>query len=177
MTTLEHSIAQLIERGAELPLLPKNTWMEALSEDILAMDSRELASEDAPEWAADAMKSALLLWNDDLHASHDISQQLEESTGSLLHGMMHRREGDFSNASYWYQGVGDHPIFPALLEKSKAVYPEIFAEQTTWNAPQFIQLVNQATSEKDAVLIATCQRVQQIEMHLIVDYIASLSVS
>ena len=52
--------------------------------------------------AAHALKSGLLLWNDDLEASHTISQQLHDDTGSYWHGIMHRREPDHSNAKYLF---------------------------------------------------------------------------
>lgn len=57
-----------------------------------------------PELAA-----ALWLYVDDLESSHAVSQGIDTPTGSCLHAMMHRREGDFGNARHWYQKVGVHP--------------------------------------------------------------------
>ena len=54
--------------------------------------------------------SALWLRNDFLDESHQISQSIETATGSYWHGIMHRREPDFSNAKYWFRRVGSHPI-------------------------------------------------------------------
>ncbi|MEM6691357.1 MAG: hypothetical protein AAF664_18160 [Planctomycetota bacterium] len=53
-----------------------------------------------------AIRSAVLLVAGELDASHDISQSLHDSLGSYLHGIMHRREGDFSNAKYWFARAG-----------------------------------------------------------------------
>lgn len=60
------------------------------------------------------LQSAALLWHDDLDGSHEISQGIQTVDGSFLHGIMHRREPDNSNAKYWFRRVGDHPSFPAL---------------------------------------------------------------
>jgi hypothetical protein len=50
----------------------------------------------------------------DIERSHSISQNIENLEGSFLHGMMHRREGDFSNAKYWFRRVGNHPVIEQL---------------------------------------------------------------
>src|SRR2546426_5983164 len=49
-----------------------------------------------PELAA-----GLWLYVDNLERSHTVSQGIETSTGSFWHGIMHRREGDFSNSHHW----------------------------------------------------------------------------
>ncbi len=57
---------------------------------------------------ARAMLGGLWLWMDALHECHEIVQDLIGPTGSFWHAIMHRREGDFSNAKYWYARCADH---------------------------------------------------------------------
>ncbi len=64
-----------------------------------------------------AVVCGLWLWQDWIHESHNLSQNLETPTGSLWHAVMHRREGDFNNAKYWYGRCRNHP---ALAEMASA---------------------------------------------------------
>lgn len=55
--------------------------------------------------------AGILLYVDELEASHRISQNLDDATGALWHGIMHRLEGDCANARYWFRRMGEHPAF------------------------------------------------------------------
>ncbi len=69
------------------------------------------------------MLSGLWLVAGDCHQSHSISQDLSSPEGSFLHGIMHRREGDFGNAKYWFRRVGDHPVFEQIDQQTDGHYP------------------------------------------------------
>jgi hypothetical protein len=89
------------------------------------------------------LEAALWLYVDDLDRAHSISQGLESPEGSYLHGVMHRREGDFSNANYWFRLAApfrlSHDPFefvdsvksdaganaPALLERQREEWLEL----------------------------------------------------
>lgn len=64
------------------------------------------------------VESGLLLLWDFLDESHEISQTMEGKgsprTADYWHGIMHRREPDAGNASYWFRRVGPHPVFDHL---------------------------------------------------------------
>lgn len=54
------------------------------------------------------------LWHDargDWSKAHEIIQEIETPTASRIHAYLHRKEGDLSNASYWYRNA-DQP-FPS----------------------------------------------------------------
>ena len=61
-----------------------------------------------------ALCAGLWLYVDELDRSHDISQGIHDSRGSFWHGIMHRREGDFSNSHYWFNRVGQHPAMDTI---------------------------------------------------------------
>src|SRR5579862_7430246 len=61
-----------------------------------------------------ACLAGLWLYHDFLDESHRISQDLSTVEGSYWHGLMHRREPDFSNSKYWFRHVGQHPVFVPL---------------------------------------------------------------
>lgn len=58
--------------------------------------------------------AGLWLAHDELDRSHTISQNVDTPTGAFWHGVMHRREGDFSNAKYWFRRVGAHEVLGKL---------------------------------------------------------------
>jgi hypothetical protein len=49
------------------------------------------------------------LWYDakgDWDKAHEISQSIHTARGSWVHAYLHRKEGDMSNAAYWYTRAG-----------------------------------------------------------------------
>lgn len=75
---------------------------------------------DVPEHRQPECLSGLWLLAGDIDRSHTISQDISNSEGSFLHGIMHRREGDYGNAKYWFRRVGSHPVFDQLAEMSSS---------------------------------------------------------
>src|SRR6185436_1947466 len=100
-------VSKLLTRLEPALLVPKGPWSEELQRDIERL-------EPGKDSAAVAVKSGLLLWNDDLDGCHKLAQDLSDEFGAYLHGTMHRREPDYGNSKYWLRRVGDHPLFPQL---------------------------------------------------------------
>jgi hypothetical protein len=48
--------------------------------------------------------------------AHESAQQDESRAGSWVHAYLHRKEGDSSNAGYWYRRAGKPPS-PVPLEQ------------------------------------------------------------
>ena len=167
------------------PLVPQQEASEALTASLQAASTDALfEGQNVKDTTfADAIKSGLLLWNDALDASHTISQGLANATGSYWHGIMHRREPDYSNAKYWFGRVGTHAIFPEIRERALALYNETaepsdalasigqaIADNAAWDAAQFIDWCQAAESATDSDVVRFLQQVQAEEIRLLLAY-------
>jgi hypothetical protein len=83
--------------------------------------------------------AGLWLYLDDLDRSHPIAQDIDTPTGSYWHGIIHRREGDFSNAKYWFRQVGEHPVIAQLDYNPFAFTDECEADKGQ-NSPKLVEL-------------------------------------
>lgn len=64
------------------------------------------------------------LWWDaksDWTKAHESAQQDEGPAGAWVHAYLHRKEGDSSNAAYWYQRAGKSPARGSLEEEWNAI--------------------------------------------------------
>jgi hypothetical protein len=59
-----------------------------------------------------------LWWDakDDWDNAHESAQQDEGPAGSWVHAYLHRKEGDISNAGYWYRRAGK-PVCKSSLDQ------------------------------------------------------------
>jgi hypothetical protein len=113
---------------------------------------------------------------DALDESHAVSQQIEVAEGSFWHGVMHRREGDFGNAKYWFRRVGDHPVWAALGEPLRELSahdppPQLPPGLATgeFDPYAFVDLCA-AASRGSGAATAFCRRLQQAEWELLFDH-------
>ncbi|HZZ43201.1 MAG TPA: hypothetical protein VFE58_09705 [Tepidisphaeraceae bacterium] len=124
-----------------------------------------------------AVLSGLWLWHDWLDASHLISQSLPSATGSFWHAIMHRREGDFSNAKYWYDRCAKHPILPAILAQVMPIVGPMPADKTIlkltmhgWNPHAFVDLVEKVHDKPGDPFYRLAVSVQQLEWRMLFDH-------
>ncbi len=52
------------------------------------------------------MQCLYLIKQDKWESAHDIAQNINTKIGMLLHGYLHKLEGDLWNSKYWYQKSG-----------------------------------------------------------------------
>ncbi len=99
------------------PLVPSQVYDAALTQEIEATA------------APNMVKVGLHLLNDDLAASHPLSQQHEgEPLADYWHAIIHRREGDYGNSRYWLGRVGRAPLL-AEVYGSDFGAPAAFVER------------------------------------------------
>jgi hypothetical protein len=76
----------------------------------------------APPAGVDGALEAL--WHErrgDWHRAHDVAQDIAGPDGSWVHAYLHRREGDQSNAAYWYRRAGKPVARGSLDEEWRAI--------------------------------------------------------
>lgn len=114
------------------------------------------------------------LYHDFFNDSHTLSQSVNSPSGSYWHGILHRREPDYSNAKYWMERVGDHPIYSDLQLAASELADELDAlpgcdfllRQTAWDPLKFIDLCERETRTKTDVELL-CRKIQAREFELL----------
>jgi hypothetical protein len=133
---------------------------------------------------AQACLAGLWLYHDFLDESHSISQEIHTPSGSYWHGILHRREGDYDNAKYWFRRVGNHPVFEPLRQAGAAAakrYPGLDATakylvtQAAWDPFRFVDLcrtasVGRTSNPSGAPLATLCREIQSREWELLFDH-------
>lgn len=159
--------------GSGLPVIDLNKLKSAISSAVSSLEPGTLEHR--------CLESGLLLFWDFPEESHQISQTMEGKgsprTGDYWHGIMHRREPDAGNASYWFRRVGRHPAFEHLgtrivdwMSELGATAPQIdlvcrrLLSNRSFDPFAMIQLSERALVYPDSEEDVTCRMVQYLEM-------------
>jgi hypothetical protein len=68
------------------------------------------------------------LWYDakgDWNKAHETAQDIMTNDGSWIHAYLHRKEGDLSNASYWYSRAGRKDSTASLDQEWEQILREL----------------------------------------------------
>jgi hypothetical protein len=60
--------------------------------------------------------------------AHNIVQEMNDQPSALIHGFLHRKEGDLSNARYWYDKAGSRMPAVSLNEEWENLVTSFLAD-------------------------------------------------
>lgn len=151
-------------------LLPTQPLDRALLMELRAAADNEIAGNRligaAPAFAL--VRGGLLYALDAIDEAHRIFQDSPGDLGSYWHGMMHRREGDFDNARYWFRRAGALAFFDELHGRVSE-YSADMSRQSNWDPYLFTGQCEQARFG-DTDLEAELVKLQRDEFEVLFDY-------
>ena len=126
---------------------------------------------------ARAALAGLWLFHDFIAESHTISQDLKSPAGSFWHAIMHRREGDFANAKYWYARCRHHPTLRWIGEAGRAALRGVAnvgqlerLVESEWDPDGFVDVVEAIHQRTDDPLYEPAVRLQRAEWRVLFDH-------
>jgi hypothetical protein len=75
-----------------------------------------LRRDEPPAALAPALRALWLDAKGDWDGAHQIAQDMKSEAGARIHAYLHRKEGDLSNARYWY-GEAQVPVANGSLDE------------------------------------------------------------
>jgi hypothetical protein len=112
-----------------------------------------------------------LLWHDDLDGAHRWCQAHEgDADCDYVHALLHRREGDYGNAKYWFREVGDHPVFAAMATAARSLGQASLVTQDRWSPAAMVDACA-AACRGDAAKRLPLQQVQAAEFRALAQHL------
>ena len=164
-------VDRLLSQDGLLKILtPKSPLDRDLVRTVQTSSNDLLAAEKIPAAAEmfALVKGGLLYALDALPEAHAIFQDASDDTGSYWHGMLHRREGDFDNARYWFRRAGVLPFF-SEAHRSACAHSDTMTRQSNWDPYLFTGQCEQVRFGDDD-LTAEMRALQRVEFDAIFDY-------
>jgi len=166
-----------IQNAYEKLLAPKQTPSDAMAAigKVKPADlfTQPIKSDDD----AAAVLCGIWLLHDALHESHEISQSLLGSTGSFWHAIVHRREGDFSNAKYWFDRCDGHPVQRQIGSEAAQAVGNLADDRRVahvlregWDPCAFVDLVSSIHNKPNEPAYAAAVSLQRLEWAMLFNH-------
>lgn len=187
--SLMRILGQLQPESAMPPLSPSRVRNASLSAEIDALNIPTPTSSARVDRTLIALKAGLHLFNDDLDRSHGWAQRIEDDdTGSYWHAILHRMEGDYSNAGYWFRRVGSHPAMERLQAEASDYLRssvdldalpqggiraslERIRDASSWRSSELTDAVaRQESGREQEETRCVLEAIQKLEMTALLDY-------
>ena len=111
--------------------------------EIKIFYEQEIASQVKDQTFGQLTYAGLLMAQDYIWEAHEIVQDYPVMESSWWHAFMHRMEGDYSNADYWYRRVGQPSLYVDLqrVVKGTCAAAELSSLQADWDPFLFNNLI------------------------------------
>jgi hypothetical protein len=166
-------ILALAENGERLMPLAEGSCCSPEARRRIQASKDLFASARAPR----AALAGLYLYFSCREEAHEVAQSDSSVDGSYWHAIVHRQEPDADNASYWFHRVGDHAVFPALLERARFIetahHDTGLGLSKAWDPFAFIQICEQARRQPGSEMERAALEIQRAEWQLLFDYCAA----
>jgi hypothetical protein len=86
-----------------------------------------LTAASPPADLTDALRALWYEATGDWRFAHELAQAQDDPRGAWVHAYLHRKEGDMTNAHYWYGRAGKPPATMPLDTEWEAIVTDLLA--------------------------------------------------
>ena len=125
---------------------------------------------------AQSVRAGFFLIAGAFEEAHSIVQELETLEAYYWHGIIHRREPDWSNAKYWFRRLGHHLVFDDLTKlvrdqsSQSQQSGQVLFPSGKWDAFKFVDFCQSSESEENSETLDNLIFFQQYELEMLLKH-------
>jgi hypothetical protein len=123
----------------------------------------------------EAPMAGLFLYFSCLEEAHALADSCDSENGYVWHGIVHRQEGDFGNAAYWFRKASRHPAYQLLgpeVMKIVRSHPEVEFRASRWDPFAFLAFCDRVKSQPGTLQEQVALEIQRAEWQILFDHCA-----
>lgn len=150
---------------------PIQVWLDALkkpvpwilcdpkaSESLALAQSLSLAIQQSATGIDAPIEALLYMRIGCMEPSHENVQNAKRGLGAYIHGVLHRMEGDYWNANYWFDRVQDPKLLERISDHISQLAKAHGLTVPIWSGPSnFVEACKASRSEPDEALEVLAQ--------------------